>query len=575
MMSSSLFARWGVGILITSAVMAPVAFSRDSRLRSDVERELPALEAAYREAPGNHAVRRAYADVLVQLGDIWQANDVIAPLATESTSNWHDLELGGRLALMTCDYDRAEKLYKHLSAVARSDTEMHEKAIAGLALCYYQTKQFAQTRVLHLAGKDSDNHGLTSLLTFMQKFEGSPYQVEWENNEKVAHVKMVNNYRAPAALPHVKVTINGQTLEFVLDTGGDMLYVDGDVAGKVGIRNIHARRSAYAYTGGKTVDEPLGVADTVKLAEVTLRNVPVVVAKWKSLGAPGDGVVTTQILKQFLTTVDYEKSEITLRERSENGRKQLFESFSGSKPHRIPFFLSGNHLMFTKGALNGRKGLNVLLDSGLATSMPLVLHEETARDLGLEKKPVPGTKYFTASLQSHGIGQLTRGPTEALGNVLVENDPYWSRGFIFDALISHQYLYHLGSWSIDFDMMTYYFPSEVKGITTSEAGAPMRSQLRKAGIAKESADALKKYVGSYKSDRIKAEMEITIAGDKLSLSASGSLQGKFLLTKIGEHTFQADNAPQKFTIEFKLDGNKVSRADVMVDSQGPFPFKHQ
>ena len=45
-----------------------------------------------------------------------------------------------------------------------------------------------------------------------------------------------------------------------------------------------------------------------------------------------------------------------------------------------------------------------------------------------------------------------------LGNVLVEENSYWRQGFIFDALISHQYLQHLGSWTIDFDNMTYYFP---------------------------------------------------------------------------------------------------------------------
>ena len=29
-----------------------------------------------------------------------------------------------------------------------------------------------------------------------------------------------------------------------------------------------------------------------------------------------------------------------------------------------------------------------------------------------------------------------------------------------DALVSHQYLRHFGSWTIDFDTFSYYFPGD-------------------------------------------------------------------------------------------------------------------
>src|SRR5262245_46518523 len=128
--------------------------------------------------------------------------------------------------------------------------------------------------------------------------------------------------------------------------------------------------------------------------------------------------------------------------------------------YRMPFFMAGTHLMFTHGSLNGRHGLNMFMDSGLASPMPLVIHEDTAKDLGIATNPLPGSSRFVAPIESYGIGSLTRGKTNALGNVLVEKDPYRRFGFFFDALISHQYLYHLGSWTIDFDTMTYYFPAE-------------------------------------------------------------------------------------------------------------------
>ena len=334
-------------------------------------------------------------------------------------------------------------------------------------MVYYQTNQYGKTKGLNLPKEDEERR-VGTLLTFMQRFEGEPYQIEWSTPEKVAHLPIINDFTPPGAMPLMKLEVNGHPVEFILDTGGNRLYIDEAVAEKVGVRNIAKTKARYAYTKGEYVDELLGVAETVKMGEVTLKNVPVIVAKWKEKGPTSDGVVTTQMLKQFLSTVDYKNKEITLRERSAAGRRQFFEALGDKKPHRIPFFMAETHLMFTKGSLNGRKELNILVDSGLAMgSMAVVIHNETAEFLGVEKTPIEmeGYNFYRSPIESHGIGSLTRGPTQALGNILLEElvgikNPYWSFGFIWDALISHQYLRHLGSWTIDFDSMTYYFPRE-------------------------------------------------------------------------------------------------------------------
>lgn len=385
---------------------------------------------------------------------------MIAPLATPSSSNLDDLQIGARTALLLSDYDRAEALFERLRKISDKGSEAHTAALKGLVMVYYQANQYGKTKGLNLP-KEDEEAGRGTLLTFMQRFEGEPYQIEWSTPVKVAHLPIINDFTPPGALPLMKLEVNGHPVEFILDTGGDRLYIDEAVAEKVGIRNIAKRKSRYAYTKGEYVDEPLGVAETVKMGGVTLKNVPVIVAKWKEKGPTSDGVVTTQMLKQFLSTVDYRNKEITLRERSAAGRRQFFEALGDKKPHRMPFFMAETHLMFTKGSLNGRKGLNILMDSGLGASMPLVILNETVEFLGVEKNPIEmaGQKYYWSPIESHGIGSLTRGPTQALGNVMVEENSYWRFGFIFDALISHQYLRHLGSWTIDFDSMTYYFPA--------------------------------------------------------------------------------------------------------------------
>lgn len=434
--------------------------TEEVELRSDVEEELIQLEEAYQSAPDQDDNRRVYANSLYKLGDMWQANEVIAPLATFSSSNIEDLNLGAELAYLLGDYARAEVLFKRLADITEEDSEAHIKAVDGLVKVYYQTNQYDKAKELTLPSEDQEAK-LRTLLIFLQRFEGQPYQIEWATPEKVAHLPITNDFTPDGALPIVKFEINGHPVEFILDTGGDMLFIDEAVAEKVGVRNIAKRESKYAYTQGEYVEEPLGVVETVKMGEVTLKNVPVVVAKWKEMGPTSDGVITTQILKQFLTTVDYENSEITFRERSAEGMSQFSETLGDREPHQVLFFMAETHLMFAKGSLNGHERLNMFMDSGLAASMPLIIPDETAEVLEVEKNPIEGTPYYWSPIESHGIGSLTRGSTQALGNVLVEENSYCRLGFIFDALISHQYLRHLGSWTIDFDSMTYYFPAEL------------------------------------------------------------------------------------------------------------------
>jgi hypothetical protein len=449
--------------------LAPATFAQPKH-RGDVERGLAAAEAAHRATPEDSAARRTYGRLLIELGEMERAKAVFAPLATPSATNVPDLTAGGRLALLTGDYLRAESLFTRLGTLARADSARGAgrmaggadsaalAAVDGLTMVYYQTNRFDRAKELTSAGQDEER-GTGSLLTFMQRFEGTPYRIEWTSPERVAQLPIINDFAPAGALPILKVEVNGHPVELILDTGGDRLYLDEGVARRLGVREIAKRRSRYAYTQGQYVEEPLGVASTVRLGEVTLGNVPVIGATWKALGQTTDGVLTTQVLKPFLTTVDYRRARLTFRERSERGKRQLIESFGAEPPIRIPFIMAGTHLMFAKGSLNGRTGLNLLLDSGLAMSMPLVILEETVAFLGLPKNPVPNTKYYWSPLESHGLVGMVRGPAQALGNVLVEEDSYRRYGFLFDALVSHQYLRHLGSWTIDFDAMSYYFPA--------------------------------------------------------------------------------------------------------------------
>lgn len=525
--------------------------------RTELQKKLPLAEAAFKAAPNNDNARRDYADTLFKLGNIWQANEIITPLATPSSSHVGDVELAAKAALFTGDYPRAEALFKRLQAITEPGSKTHDEAIKGLVLTYYQTNQFAQSKTLEPItlspinkGDETGEAGVGTLLAFMQRFEGQPYQLAWDNDEKVAHLPMINDINQPGALPLVTLEINDKPVKFILDTGGDRLYIDEAVAEHLGIRHISKRKAKYAYTKGEMVDEPLGVADTVNLNGVTLKNVPVVVAKWKAIvGDESDGVVTTQLLKQFLSTVDYQNKRITLRERSEAGHRQLAESFGNEQPYQLPFFMATTHLMFAKGSLNGQEGMNLFMDSGLAASMPLVVLDETVDFLGLEKNAIEGTDYYWSPIESFGLGNMVSGASQALGNIFVEKNPYSSYGFVFDALLSHQYLKDLGSWTIDFDNMVYYFPTAA---TNSESPEEVPTT---ATSADNSVKNPEHYIGSYEVAPGVA-LEISSQEGVLFLQAPG--QQKIALQAEADGSFSIPLAGATVIFEKDESGQAVS-----------------
>ena len=450
------------GVLVTVLTASMVMVSEDSitreltESRAEVENRLDNLVSTYRVTPKDLNARRAYADTLFKLGNIWQANEVAAPLITARSPSPWDLELVAHIALLMMDLKRAESLYTRLIGVSSEGSDSHTEGLKGLLMVYYQSQDFEKAKHLSFTSDDS------SLLRYLKAFEGRPYQMRWTSEDKVAHLPFTNDITRPGALPEVEITVNGEATLLTLDTGGDRLYLDTSVAKKVGIRELTSSQAKYAYTGGKLVQEPLGVADRIELGGVVLANVPTVVARWKAHGPKTDGVLGTAILKQFLSTIDYEKAEITLRPR--NNKDYLRDALGERETVNVPFFMSSTHLMFAKGQINNHAQLNLFLDSGLAASMPMIVVDETVELLGLTKNELDGLPYYWVPLSNHGLNGLLFGATQALGNVFVESDIHRSQGFFLDALISHQYLWKLGSWTIDFDTMSYYFPMRLDSI---------------------------------------------------------------------------------------------------------------
>ncbi len=439
-----------LGLVLMAVASLTITASEKEKIkyRSEVLKELAAAETAFNRSPGDAALRKKCATLLFQTGEFWKAKKVLMPLVKKSPLDFEVLKLDARLVYMTGDYKSAEKLYTQVMDMAEKGSHEYSSAAQGLVLAYFQTHQYDRVKRL------PDVVDFRSFLDLMRKFPGKPYTIEWDNAEKTASIP----FEIKEMLPTMKVAVNGKVLEFILDTGGNLFYIDKGVAEECGIQKLVIQKAKYAYTKGEEVEEFFGRADSVKLGGVTLKNVPFTLAEWKSRGLKSDGVVTTQALKEFLTTIDYANQKIVFRERSKKGLKRFRESIAGKETVEMPFVLDATHFMIVRGSLNGVSGLNFLVDSGLAASMPFIGLDGLIEDMGLELTKIEGTNYSWFNITSLGMGGLVLDkPTQGLAGVLVEENSYWRYGFIFDGLISHQFLKNFHSWTIDFDSMSYTF----------------------------------------------------------------------------------------------------------------------
>ncbi len=170
---------------------------------------------------------------------------------------------------------------------------------------------------------------------------------------------------------------------------------------------------------------------------------------------------------------------------------------------------------------------------------------------------------YWVPLESHGIGELTRGASQAVGNLFIEDNPYWQFGFLFDALVSHQYLKHLGSWTIDFDTITYYFPADAaRRSAASLEGAEADPAADEVAYEVADADA---YVGSYEVAPGLA-LEITTAHGIVFLQAPGQQKiglepvaaDEFLIRLAGARvTFERDEADRIVALVLDQGANRT------------------
>ena len=411
--------------------------------------------------------RLTYARKLFQLGNFTESKNVVASMLKEKEPMDEAIYLSAQIEYVMGNYKESEKLFNKLNE--SNSEEYQTKVQTGLLHTYYQTNQFHKAKNLTADLEKNLDEPLREMMKDFGKIK--PYETNWGSNSKV-----VVPFIANELLPAVSIMVNGKQINAIIDTGGDTFILDETMASYLGIKNISRIKGTYA--GGVSVETGYGRLDSLEMNGVTLKYVPVMIAPIKQFSAVYNdeieinGIITTGILKQFLATMDYPRSQLILRPRNKQGKTILKQYLAQHNMiDEIPFSLAASHFMMTKGSINGKESLNFFMDSGLASEKTsMILLEQTMTFVGIpkpkaEKKPGDigglGGNDFEVGEFTVDVFKLGKLPSEK--NIWAEYGTLESSfnydegiGFFIDGLISHNFLKKY-SWTIDFDSMKMIF----------------------------------------------------------------------------------------------------------------------
>ena len=258
--------------------------------------------------------------------------------------------------------------------------------------------------------------------------------------------------------PAFSTEVNGQQTLAHIDTGGTFLIMGPAKAKSFGIETVDAGKG---YHGTKLVPLEVGIANSFKIGDAVLKNVPVAVMPTFT-GAQDFVIFGTNVISKFLTTIDYEKKQMTLSLRGDEQQAEAHIKILSEGTTEVPFYMWADHYMFVRGGFGNEKGLNFFVDSGLVS----ITQEDdgswrqacfTATESHFKKWGVgaeSANKEFFESELPITIGPLVQ--TRQYFTVI--NDPSWTNfgGVRIDGLISHAF-FNKYTWTIDFDRRVYLF----------------------------------------------------------------------------------------------------------------------
>jgi hypothetical protein len=344
-------------LAVGSAALAPLVNARGG---------VAAAAALHGASPANHQDP----DELFQQGWFRKADRGYRRLLARDPDNPHALARRGYIALLSNEFDAAETMLTRASKLAPDDTfaRLH------LADTFVRQDDLAQAVPL-LAGLGETERAWA--VTYAS-ISDTPYEVNGADRTTVP-------FPALDPLPHFELSVNGMAPQrFIFDTGGTLTLTKetAQAAGVVGLATSHE------FAAGQELTVTHGVADSIQIGEIELRNVPVtwpdqiLIPQLPDGTFPG-GFVGNSIFYRFLTTLDYAGRSLVLRRKTATQLQRFRAEARRSGAEVLPLWLATDHLACTLGRLNDYGPRVVLLDSG-TMGFGFVSIEQFARAAGIE-----------------------------------------------------------------------------------------------------------------------------------------------------------------------------------------------
>lgn len=386
-----------------------------------------------------------------QNGDIDRAAEIAAELVKTKScaaAGQHILFLE---AFVTGKYEEALGIYEKIDPAYPKYEELDKSVIYAYRHLrrYSEAEKFAHSR-------EKEKHDLD----FLKMLREHPLKVTLDKLTVIPFAKgQLHEF-----FPDFEVELNGEKIIAHVDTGGTFLHMAPARAEKLGIKLVPGGKG---FHGSRHVDIYHGIAKSFRIGDALFENVPV--GALASLVGQEDFIIFgTNILQQFLSTLNYPNKRLIL---SPRGNSQLRKEHLAMLPAdrvKIPFYMADDHYMFASGGIGEHRNLNFFIDSGLVSLHPgkggIRQAAFTAPPNSFIKWGFKPEEVKKRVFDSHL--PLILGPLEQEGHLVLagkEEKDTWGKfmGVRIDGLLSHAFLKHY-VWTIDFDEWIYIFSTQTR-----------------------------------------------------------------------------------------------------------------
>lgn len=377
-------------------------------------------------------------------GDIHDAQSVTEEILKNEPANNEALHLKTLCLYVQGKYKESIETF---SLIDKTYDE-HEKLVKSIIEAYFHLNE--PDNAYKLAKK----FNMESVDYYKDRVD-KPFTV---NGDKTYVIPFVDDPLIPSKyMPGVSGKINGKEKHILFDTGGPFLVIGKDLAEELGIKLEHEGTGLH---GPNKVKTWRNIVEKLELGDgLVFENVPVGIME--SLGKLA--IFGTNILEQFLSTIDYPNSRFILTPRN---KKELYKDhleLISEKQETLPFYIWGDHFMIGKGSFNNIDNLNFFFDSGLLViemidgkpkQASFNLSKVKMIELGFDESKLDKSDLFQTEypLSLKGLSQEN---TLIFYNVKLDKDRVFG-GIRIDGLISHAFLSKY-SWTIDFNKQEYIF----------------------------------------------------------------------------------------------------------------------